>query len=161
MGVPDTGAHPPALPLTHCSRWNPAGCAGHRNMTLPPPNERISKVGAVMTVRVCAADEVFAHASLALQVRVYSMVALEVLVVVLRMLTTGGWPLLSVTTGSSKTSGWPMSTMRSVIATKIGAVVSTTVMVWRPLALLPHASTAVQVRAMFCMPMPGLVTTSL
>src|SRR5437773_12022627 len=29
-----------------------------------------------------------------------------------------------------------------------GAVVSATVMVWRPLALLPHASTALQVRAM-------------
>src|SRR5882724_6546970 len=42
-----------------------------------------------------------------------------------------------------------------------GAVVSTTVMVWRPLVLLPHASTAVQVRAMRRALPHKSVTTSL
>src|SRR5947207_2405916 len=41
------------------------------------------------------------------------------------------------------------------------AVVSATVMVWRPLALLPHASTAVQVRAMRRALPHKVVTTSL
>ena len=100
-----------------------------------------------MTVRVCAADAVFAQASVALQVRVTStVVASTVLVVVLRMLTRGGWPLLSATTGSSKTRGSPKSTMRFAIAPKAGAVVSSTLMVWLLVLVLPVQSLAVQVR---------------
>src|SRR5437762_14331144 len=130
IGVLDIGAHWFPLPLTQYSSWNPAGCSGHRNMTLPAPNEKISKVGAFMMVRVCAADAVFAQASVAFQVRVTStVVASTVLVVVLRMLTRGGWPLLSATTGSSKTRGSLKSRMRFAIAPKTGAVVSSTLMI--------------------------------
>src|SRR5688572_19174265 len=54
------------------------------------------------------------------------------------------------------------STMASGTSPIVGAVVSTRVMVWRPLMLLPHASSAVQVRAMIFVPPHGSsFTTSL
>src|SRR5688572_2316209 len=53
------------------------------------------------------------------------------------------------------------SSVTSAGACNTGAVVSTTVMVWRALALLPHASAAVQVRAIRTVLPHKLVTTSL
>jgi hypothetical protein len=94
---------------------------------------------------------VFVHRSAALQVRVTvkrigQMFAGTLVVVVTTMIVTFVPSQASTALGGVNTSGAPHSTVKLVPQLRIGAVVSTTVIVWLQVAVFVHRSAALQVR---------------
>src|SRR6266581_38573 len=121
--------------------------------------------GGVMsrTVMVCTQLALLPHSSMAVQVRAMTLVAPQLLVTEsLKLTLTAPQPSWAVATPValvSVSAGHSSTTFGGQVMT--GGVVSSTVIVWTQLLLLPQASAAVQVRAMTLVPPQLVVTESL
>src|SRR6266705_5072806 len=115
------------------------------------------------TVMVWTQRELLPQASVAIQVRAMTLVALQLFVTEsLKLTLTAPQPSWAVATPVEfvpVSAGHSSTRFGGQVMT--GGVVSRTVMVWRQLLLLPQASVAVQVRAMTLVPPQLVVTESL
>src|SRR2546426_1091350 len=114
------------------------------------------------TVMLWRALALLPHWSVAVQVRAITLVPPQLLLTEsLKLIVTEPQPSGAVAGPVALVRVWPGHwSTRLVGGVRAGGVVSRTVMVWRPLRLLPHWSVAVQVRAMTLAPPQLLLTTS-